>query len=48
MSCFCGQTHTSLATALACPERLRASQSASAGKNISPIGLRSRLPTWRP
>src|SRR5262249_7007373 len=41
MSCFCGQTHTSLATALACTNRLGASQSAPAGRNTSTLGRRS-------
>jgi len=38
MSCFCGQTHTSLATALACAQRLEAPQSAVAGDNTGTPG----------
>ena len=44
MSCYCGQTHTSLATALACSERLGASQSAPAGNNTPTLGVRSVSP----
>jgi hypothetical protein len=44
MSCFCGQTHTSLSTALACWDRAGASQSAPAGKNTLMPGGRSVSP----
>ena len=44
MSCFCGQTHTSLATALACANRLGASQSASVGNPMRTLGGRSVSP----
>jgi hypothetical protein len=41
MSCFCGRTHTSFATALACSDRIRVSQSAPTGKNMKTPGVRS-------
>jgi hypothetical protein len=44
VSCFCGQTHTSLATALACPDCIGVSQSAPAGKNTLTQGDRSVSP----
>ena len=41
MSCFCGQIHTSLGSALACSERLQASLSPRPGTNTQTLGVRS-------
>jgi len=44
VSCYCGQTHTALASALACSQHLGASQNAAAGKNTATLGVRSVSP----
>jgi hypothetical protein len=41
VSCFCGQTHISLASALACPSVLQGSRSPRAGNNTQTVGVRS-------
>ena len=44
MSCFCGRNHTSLTSALACSNRLGASQSAPTGNHTPTPGVRSVSP----
>jgi hypothetical protein len=44
MSCFCGQTHTALAEALTCSERLRGAGSPHPDNNTPTLGVRSVSP----